>query len=470
MSQNKWVQNSTPQLQTISPASNNTHSPLTKVPQSHKLSIGAIVGIIVAAVVGILLAAGLTWFCIARRRRRRRELEEEERKKNEVDLFGGKPEMDATSKGPLQELFAPDKVGEEMDGSSSQAELAGKEGFYAHDKNAAEMQGSRGGFEMEGTKGGVEMEASKPTGGQLRSEMAGDHLAPVEMYAGPHGLYELPSPNTESSDVPSPLSPPRDRRSRVVSWARRTKIKPSKTHEHSESSDISAPDTSSPERRSDAPMWSGRRPPRTSSRISDSHNVSSPTSESGPDTNPFQSTTGGRRAPRGTPYRASPDISSPTSSSGDNNPFLARRNNTTNDNNNNNGNNNNNNNNNNRDVASRYAADPTSPVSISSPTSESSRDQQRRRGDRLTEQLERQIRTNTRTPRVDSQATENTEDRWNRSFGATMPSIRGGRGSEMSVESPSESGGERERGRDRDGRRREESGTRTEGASPGGFF
>ena len=334
------------------PAASSTTStpPGTKIVQStNKISTGAIIGIAVGAVVLIILTAGLIGFCLLKRRKKRKSREESE-KKDGVNLFGDKPEMDGTAKPPMTELYAPDKHREEMD-STSKVELAGLGGASAYDKNAAEMAGSRGGVEMEGTKGGVEMEASKP---HLRSEMEGDHLAPVELYAGPDGLYELPSPNTENSDIPSPLGPPTSRRSRAPARSRRDKPTPSLPQ--SESSEISGPESSDAERLPNPGMWSGRRPPRGTPRTVSAHDVSSPTSESS-------------RERRADPFRQA-------------------------------------------DPISRYGTprSTNSAASISSPTSESSRDVQRRRGDRLTEQLQRPTRTAT-PGEVSEPSSENRERR-----------------------------------------------------------
>jgi len=423
VSQNIWVENAPSQIESIAAANSTAKPPLTKVPEnSNKVSTGAIIGIAVAAVVLIILAAGLTWFCVRKKRKSRKEKEEAE-KKDDLDPFGGKPEMDGTSRDPITELYAPDKRGEEMDSSSSKVELAGKEGASAYDKNTAEMAGSRGGVEMEGTKGGVEMEASRP---HLRSEMEGDHLAPIEMYAGSHGLFELPSPNTESSDVPSPLGPPTDRRSRVPSWSRRNKPTPSLPH--SESSEISGPESSDAERRSGGGgVWSGRRPPRGTPRTSSAHDVSSPVSS------PTTESSRERQRGGGDPFRRG-------------------------------------------DPISRYGTpmSAASAASISSPTSESSRDVQRRRGDRLTEQLERPARTNT-TGEVSSPSGESRErldsgaDRWNGRFGST-PRTATSRSPDVS--SPSDSDRERRirTGAGTSGGMPSERTASGEPKVPGGFF
>lgn len=70
------------------------------------------------------------------------------------------------------------------------AEAPGSEGV-----SRAEAEGSRGGWEMDGGRG------------NLRAEMPVPTFAPVELYAGSHGLYELPSP-VSGSDRPSAISSP----------------------------------------------------------------------------------------------------------------------------------------------------------------------------------------------------------------------------------------------------------------------
>jgi hypothetical protein len=241
-------------------AANSTNPLITKTTQNSGISPGAIVGIIVGVVVGLLLAgAGAAYFIIKKRRRRR---EESETKKEEEEGFR-KAEMDGTSKPPIGELYSGNKLGEAD--SSSKIEMQGSQPDIAgYDKNKAEMEGSKGGVEMEGTKSGVEMEGSR-----LRAEMDGDYLSPVEMYAGPQGLYELPSPATSSSELPSPLNPGNERRSGASRWSRKSKPVPKLPE--SASSDVS-PDAETPGRG----MWGSRRPPR--SLIPD--DVSSPSSGS----------------------------------------------------------------------------------------------------------------------------------------------------------------------------------------------
>ena len=195
-------------------------------------------------------------------------------KRKETEKKGGeeeeepfrKPEMDGNSKPPIGELYAEGKLGE-VD-SSSKVEMQGSEpGVSAADKkNLAEFEGSRGGFEMEGTAGGMEMEANR-----LRAEMAGDHLAPVELDAGSHGLSELPSPNTSNSELPSPLSPSSRRRTALsASWSRRQK--PIPRPPDSDTSDISADDRNGPGTRNG-------RMSRGTSRSLTPHGISFPSSE-----------------------------------------------------------------------------------------------------------------------------------------------------------------------------------------------
>lgn len=93
-------------------------------------------------------------------------------------------------------------------------------------------------------------------GSHLRAEMAGDHLAPVELDAGPLGLHELSTPNTSNSELPSPFSATNERRSGLsATWIRRQK--PTPRLPDSESSDISA-DAEGP-RRSGIGAWTGRK-------------------------------------------------------------------------------------------------------------------------------------------------------------------------------------------------------------------
>ena len=217
VSQNIWVEDARSQIVAI--RSNTTAPPVSQTHKKSSIAIGAIVGIIVAAVVLVLLAALAAFFIISKRRKRRRE--KENPKKVDDDPFR-KAEMDGTGKPPIGELYAEGKVGE-VD-STSKVEMQGSQpGLSLNDqKNTAEIEGSTGGAEMEGTKGGVEMEGST-----LRAEMAGDHVPPVELYAGPQGLFELPSPNTSDSELASPISSNGQRTSRLsATWKQRQKAMP----------------------------------------------------------------------------------------------------------------------------------------------------------------------------------------------------------------------------------------------------
>ena len=76
--------------------------------------------------------------------------------------------------------------------------------------------------------------------GTLRAEMPVPTFAPVELYAGEHGLHEMPSP-VSGSDRPSPISSPHspERRPRATSWSRRQADFPRSPRS---GSDISSPD------------------------------------------------------------------------------------------------------------------------------------------------------------------------------------------------------------------------------------
>ena len=316
VSQNIWDENAPSQILSIDAANTTTPTKITKVQQttSKSISTGAIIGIAVPVVALIIVAAIAIFFFIRRRRRRRREKEERE-KIDDVEPFQ-KAEMDATSKVLPGELYAEGKAGE-VD-SSLKIEMQGSEvNISAYDKNTAEMEGTRGVAEMEGTKGGAEMEGTKGgaemEGSRQNAEMEGSGFAPLEMYAGDHGLYELPSPETaatEGSDVPSPLGGRRrNRRSRIASWSRRQKPTPSVPQ--SESSEIS-PDSAEPDRRSGGgEMWTGRGPRDTAS----TQDVSSPTSESSRSRQRNRGDLLTQRLDRASRSHPPPDISSPSDSS-----------------------------------------------------------------------------------------------------------------------------------------------------------
>ena len=307
VSQNIWEENTPSQILSIDAANITTPTKINQVQQttSKSISTGAIIGIAVPVVALIIVAAIAIFFFIRRQRRRRREKEKRE-KIDDIEPFQ-KPEMDATSKVLPGELYAEGKAGE-LDSSSKIEMQSSDVKMSAYDKNIAEMEGTRGVVEMEGTKGGAEMEGSRQN-----AEMEGSGFAPVEMYAGDHGLYELPSPETaatEGSDVPSLLGGSRrNRRSRIASWNRRRK--PTPIVPRSGSNEIS-PDSAEPNRRSGgAGMWTGRGPRDTAS----TQDVSSPTSESSRSRQRNRGDLLTQRLDHASRSHPPPDISSPSDSS-----------------------------------------------------------------------------------------------------------------------------------------------------------
>lgn len=263
VSQNSWVANSPSQLIPIAAASNATTSKLIKITTpSHKISTGAVVGIVVA-VVALVIVAAIAVFFIIKHRRKRRNVEKDETEGDEMTPFH-KAEMDATPVGklPFEERPYGHKFGEEMDGSNPDLGMDMRKGSEMEGSNPdlvmaaklkSEMEGDRGVMraeapgsegvfraEAEGSRGGWEMEGSK---GNLRSEMPVPTFAPVELYAGDHGLYEMPSP-VSGSDQPSPLGSPHspERQSGAASWSRRQMDVPRLPRS---GSDISSPDEES---------------------------------------------------------------------------------------------------------------------------------------------------------------------------------------------------------------------------------
>lgn len=222
ISQPVFSASATPNLVAIN--STNTTSPLTVVHQKG-LPVGTIAGIIVAIVLAAIITAVAAFFLL--RRHKRTKAAKATTKDDPFDPMA-KPEMDGQGKVVPMELHGSEgkaydgdvKVGSEMEAS---------EGIGA--KLRAEMQGSLGGAEMEGG----------PLVGRRVAEMEGegDISTPIEMYAGPHGLYEMESPSiqTEAKELPSPsardsvslLTPTsirEKRRSSRLSWARRQKPVP----------------------------------------------------------------------------------------------------------------------------------------------------------------------------------------------------------------------------------------------------
>ncbi|KAL9130634.1 MAG: hypothetical protein Q9217_001248 [Psora testacea] len=231
------------------PSTNNTAPGVTRIQQSSSFPIGAIIGIVVASVV--LALAGIAAFLGIRRRRQRKRWEEHEKRKAEEFDPMAKPEMDGSGKPTVGELYAEGKLGTEMDSKGMNEMEGSRGGFYNNAKKAAEMEGTKGGHEMH----------------------AGDVTSPVEMWAGPDGLVEMPSPHPGDSGRPSPASripssskserpspasaSDSNRRStRALSWSRRDRPLPSLPRNQS---DISSPTDEPPgERGSDADLWGSR--------------------------------------------------------------------------------------------------------------------------------------------------------------------------------------------------------------------
>ena len=254
---------------------------------SHSLSIGAIVGIVVAVVAVVLLAAAGAFFYV---RRKRRKAAEAATKEEDYDPMA-KPEMDGSGKAIPGELF-------------------GSEGKSDKDGSGFEMEGSGGKddkarAEMEGTKGGAEMDAGHSVRRYAEMEGEGSSQVPIEMWAGAHGLYdEMDSPTVvgtsrgpssssgirgssglrNSGGAPSPVSSGLDGRSGMASWARRQKAVPRLPGEES-TDEISSQDELGSHRSSAADgLWSARRArPSPRSRTPQNlqeQDVSAPTSES----------------------------------------------------------------------------------------------------------------------------------------------------------------------------------------------
>ena len=274
VSQNSWIPNAPSQIIPLAAASNATTSKITKITRpSHKISTGAIVGIIVA-IIALIVVVAIAVFYILKHGSKRRKLGKGETEGDEMTPFH-KAEMDATpaGKAPFDEPPYGHKFGEEMDGSNSNLGMDMRKGSEMEGSNPdlvlaaklkSEMEGDAGVMraeapgsggvlraeapgsegvlraEAEGSRGGWEMEGSK---GTLRAEMPVPTFAPVEMYAGDHGLYELPSP-VSGSDRPSPISSPHspERRPGAASWSRRHVDVPPLPRSRS---DISSPDEES---------------------------------------------------------------------------------------------------------------------------------------------------------------------------------------------------------------------------------
>ena len=291
---------------------------------THKISTGAIVGIIVA-VGALVIFAAIAAFYVTKYRRKRRKVEKDGTEGDEMTPFH-KAEMDATpaGKAPFDESPYGHKFGEEMDGSNPdlgmdmrkgsemegsnpdlvtaakpKSEMAGDEGVMR-----AEAPGSEGVFRAEapGSRGGWEMEGSK---GSLRAEMPVPTFAPVEMYAGDHGLYELPSPVLTPEGRPGAAS--RSRRQMDVPRSPRSGSDISSPDEESEGNTRSprrskptprslTPSRVSPQSQSRERYGSGRQVAGSASGRTTPTNLS-PSDESDPDR--WRRGYGGNLSPRG---------------------------------------------------------------------------------------------------------------------------------------------------------------------------
>ena len=265
--------NAPSQIIPIAAKSNATTSKITKVPPpSHKISTGAIVGVTVG-IIALIIAAAIAAYYVFKYRSKKRKRRKDGSEGDEMSPFH-KAEMDATSvgKAPFEDSPYGPKFGEEMEGSNPDLGLDKRKGSEMEGSNPdlamaaklkSEMEGDAGALraeapgsggvlraeapgsegvvraEAEGSRGGWEMDGNQRT---LRSELP--VFAPVEMYAGDHGLYELPSP-VSGSDRPSPISSPHspDRQSgAAASWSRRQMGVPRPPRS---GSDISSPDEES---------------------------------------------------------------------------------------------------------------------------------------------------------------------------------------------------------------------------------
>lgn len=254
ISQSLFKDNATPQIVAI-PSVNDTSTRVAKTYQHQGLSAGSIAGIVIAVAVMAILAA-LAVFFINRRRSRTKAKEVE--KYNSLDLMTNKPEMGDTSKPQMRELYAPEKD------AKKDVEMEGDKPSYGlHGELRAEVEGSTGAAEMDG-----------------------DQVAPTEMYAGPHGLYELPSQNPGSRDRPSPSTENESRTSKGLSWGRRQR--PTSRLSRHESSQVSLPDTETEDRMSGLASWARRQRSPSRKPGTDNSDRSSPADpdgrrENGPD-------------------------------------------------------------------------------------------------------------------------------------------------------------------------------------------
>lgn len=293
ISQARFDGNASPNL--VATLNANQTKPIVRAtPQpktSHSLGTGAIVGIAVGAI-ALLVLAGLGAFFFIQRRKAKKAIAE-----REDDDPMAKPEMDGQGTVFPGELFGsggkdkPDvSPGYEMEGDKSKVDMSPG---YEMEGNKGKDEKSRA--EVEGSKTGVEMEGGHFARKIAEMQTEGSPHAPIEMWAGSHGLYnefETPasgrrsraaiSSGLQSSEgAPSPISTRSERHSGIIPWAQRNKPQPRLPGEDSVD-EVSSPGGLDSPRSSDAGgMRSSRRAkPKSRSRTPQSQEVSSPSSES----------------------------------------------------------------------------------------------------------------------------------------------------------------------------------------------
>ena len=182
MSQALWQENASQNLSSILSVNASIPRLSSATPSPHKLSSGAVAGIVVGAVILCLLCVGAGIFYFWRRRKR-------DKASSDLDQTGPTVEVGDTS------ISKPTELQGDTEGPG---ELIGDGDYYGSDKkpggaevegspaptDRAEVQGTPGGVEMDGSRGGVEMEGSPLTemdgsGQQKIYEMpANEHLGP----------------------------------------------------------------------------------------------------------------------------------------------------------------------------------------------------------------------------------------------------------------------------------------------------
>lgn len=231
-----------------------------------------------------LIAGAVAAFFLIRRRKRRGSKGSQRLEDENDDPLAAKPEMDGQGKSIPIELFGSEGKLDPKKDPNSEFEMEGSKA-HLEAKLAAEIEGSDRRHEM--AAGGPSILAGRKV---AEMEGEGEAIPPIEMYAGPQGLYELDSPViTPSTDArvstgmptptsggihrvsdgaPSPVSPAAaDRRrssnGRISSWARRSKPVPSLPTDDNSTGEDGGGISSQDERSSiTGPIWSTRRSSR----------------------------------------------------------------------------------------------------------------------------------------------------------------------------------------------------------------